>query len=115
MIWWAAKLRTARNQILFLETKSTTIHFYDLAVFSKHLDKILLNSILLGHNQLPPMGDGKNLLNCSLGLESEAQCTTVLFENLAVLNQHLGEVLLNSVLLRHSQIPPFIYGANIRL
>ena len=35
---------------------------------------------------------------------------SVHLENLAVLNQHLGEVLLNSVLLRHSQIPPFILG-----
>lgn len=41
-----------------LETIGTTIHFQDLAIFSKHLAEILLHRVLLGHNILPPIGWG---------------------------------------------------------
>ena len=47
-------------------------------------------------------------------IESETPGAAFHFENLAVLNQHLGEVLLYGMLLGHSQIPPFYIGRNAR-
>jgi len=103
--------------VVVLKVPGTTVHFNDLAICGQHLTEILLNGIHLGHNKIPPIACGPIRPGgvCFCGsIESETPGASIHFENLAVLNQHLGEVLLNRMLLRHSQIPPFYIGRKAR-
>ena len=71
--------------------------------------------MILDHKNIPPIKSGRKivlLVIVFVVLVLKMPGPAIHIENLAVLNQHLVEVLLNRILLRHSQIPPFYIGRN---
>ena len=96
--------------LICLETNDSVVHFQCITVCGKSLTDMHLNRIV--HKRLPPVNVGRKTVRGMLfslnAHRLKMPGAAIHFQNLAVLNQHLGEVLLDRILLRHSQIPPFI-------
>ena len=107
-----AARRKADSRMIYLEANDTIVHLQGLAVCGKSLTNVILD-----HKNIPPIKSGRKivlLVIVFVVLVLKMPGSAIHIENLAVLNQHLVEVLLNRILLRHSQIPPFYIGRNAR-
>ena len=95
------------SQNHFLEPNDAVIHCQGLAVCGKGLVDMISD-----HNKLPPIKSGRKTVPLIVPRMMVLKVPAAAFhlQNLAVLNQHLGEVLLDRMLLGHSQIPPFYVG-----
>ena len=107
-----AARRKADSRMIYLEANDTIVHLQGLTVCGKSLTNVILD-----HKKIPPIKSGRKivlLVIVFVVLVLKMPGSAIHIENLAVLNQHLVEVLLNRILLRHSQIPPFYIGRKAR-